>query len=69
MFTQGGTVADPPESLPLLNITKAAERLGVTRKTVYHWIFTGDLAVVKMGNRNYIAGAEVERVLRARDAS
>lgn len=62
-------MADPPESPPLLNITHAARRLGVDRKTVYRWIFTGDLAAVKMGGRNYIAGAEVERVLRARDAS
>lgn len=54
---------------PLMNITRAAKALGVDRKTVYRWILAGDLQATTMGNRRYIAGAEVERVLRAREGS
>lgn len=53
-------------SPPLLNMTRAAKALGVSRKTIYNWIKSGDLQATRMNGRNYIAGAEVERVLRAR---
>ena len=51
---------------PLVNITKAAKLLGVDRKTVYRWLLSGDLRATKMGGRTWIAGAEIERVLRTR---
>ena len=60
-------VSDP--SPPLLSITKAAERLGVARKTLTRWIDAGDVRAVRLGERHWVSAAEVDRLLRAREES
>lgn len=52
---------DAPTAPLLLDLTTAAERLGVGRSTIYGLLNSGDLASVKIGRRRLIADAELRR--------
>ncbi len=54
-------------SIELLTIQQVAEWAKVSPKTIYRWIESGDIPVVKFGNRTYRipAGAVIEQLRRA----
>ena len=46
----------------LYNVTKAAELLGVHRKTVYEWEKEGKFKFVKVGNFNKVKENDIRRL-------
>jgi nitrogen PTS system EIIA component len=47
----------------VISIKEAAERLGVSQKTVYQWINSGRLSSHKLGNELYLEQADVDNLL------
>ena len=45
-------------------IDEVAERLKVTRKTVYDWMRSGDLHYVQVGGRRRITGSALKAFIR-----
>ena len=54
-------------SIELLTIQQVADWAKVSTKTIYRWIETGQIPVVKFGNRTYRipAGAVIEQLRQA----
>ena len=50
-----------PEPAKMLTPDEVAERMKVTRATVYRWIRSGDLDSVRMGRRLYVPSSTLER--------
>lgn len=48
----------------LRSLPEAQSELGIGRSTIYKLIATGDLATVKIGRRQLVAQAELERFVR-----
>lgn len=46
-----------------LNLNEVAERLRVTRQSVYNWVHSGKLKAVKIGREYRVSEAEVKRLL------
>ena len=47
-------------------LAEVAERLKVSRRTVYRWIQAGDLPAYKLGQEWRIQGADLEKFLEER---
>lgn len=47
----------------MITVKEAAELLGVTTKTVYHWIDQGRLPSHRLGNQYYLERSEVDSIL------
>lgn len=47
------------------SLTEAAERIGVSRRTLYHMIAAGTLATIKLGRRRLVPPGEIERLTSA----
>jgi excisionase family DNA binding protein len=50
----------------VLTVKEAAEKLGVTRLTLYRWIAKDKISTLKFGKFRAIPRSEVERILKAR---
>jgi excisionase family DNA binding protein len=50
------------ESENLLSMEEAIKELGITRITLYRWIWKGKIASAKFGNYRAIPKEEVERL-------
>ena len=48
----------------LFNISQAADKLHVTRMTVYRWLASGKLISIKLGGMPFIPKSEIDRLLR-----
>ena len=68
-MTAGKTLSDQEMlvSIELLTIPQVAEWAKVSTKTIYRWIESGKIPVVKFGNRTYRipAGAVIEQLRQA----
>jgi excisionase family DNA binding protein len=54
----------PPEVEPLLKVDEVADRLGISKRSVYNRIADGSLRVVKVGGLTRFEPGEVERFIR-----
>jgi len=54
----------------LLTLDEVAERLGVSRVTLWRWIKNGKLAVVRLSQRTiYVRREELERFLKTSESN
>jgi len=52
-------------ALPLISITEAAAYLGITQKTVHHFIELGEITAVKAGGAVCVEQKSLERLKKA----
>ncbi len=50
-----------------LHLTAAADRLGISRPTVYAWLDRGLLTRFKIGDRTFVSKAEVDALKDRRE--
>ena len=48
-------------------IKEVAEELGVTARTIYHWIHLGKVRTVKVGRRVFIPEKEVKKLIEEKE--
>jgi excisionase family DNA binding protein len=61
-----GVVAVTERTEPLLTVSEAVERIGVSRRTVYTLIANGELPSVKVGGSRRFVAADVDRFIAER---
>lgn len=53
-------------SKPMVNVTEAAVKLGISERTCYRWIEHRKLTAVKVADSVFVENQEIERVLEER---
>ena len=56
------------QSALLFSVPTTAERLGVSRASIYRMIVAGEIKSVRLRGRRLIPGSEIERLARGRQA-
>lgn len=54
-------------TLKLITVTQAAKELGLSRKTMYSVLKTGQVRRIKAGRRRLVPLADLERLIAPRD--